>query len=71
MARAYAPDELRYEASRPCVSVAVAEMLRQAADMMGRANNVIKSNAKSIKYRHRDADAVLETAEYILTGRRC
>lgn len=48
----------------------IAAMLSQAAGMIERATNVIKANAKGIENRHRDADAVLVTAEYILTGRR-
>lgn len=44
----------------------IARMLRQAADMMDRAERTI--NDESLKYKHKDWEAVLTTAKYILTG---
>ena len=46
----------------------IARMLRQAADMMDRAERVIAANDESLKYKHNDWQAVLTTAKYILTG---
>lgn len=46
----------------------VYEMLEQAADMMERCDNVLKANARGLKYRHKDADAALAYANYILRG---
>lgn len=36
MSRKYTAKEMRYEAARPCLSVVVAEMLRQAANVLER-----------------------------------
>ena len=47
----------------------IAAMLRQAADMMDRADSAIRANAKEKVCRHKDADAVLETAKFILGGK--
>ena len=46
----------------------IARMLRQAADMMDRAERAITANDESLKYKHKDWEAVLTTAKYILTG---
>ena len=43
-------------------------MLRQAADMVERCDNVLKANARELEYRHKDADAALAYANYILRG---
>lgn len=45
----------------------ISRMLRQAADMMDRADSVIAANSDQ-KYMHRDAVAVRTTGKYILTG---
>ena len=50
--------------------IPVIEALRQAADMMERAEGVIAANVKTLEYRHKDADAVLVAANYITTGVR-
>lgn len=41
MSRKYTAKEMRYEASRPCASVVVVEMLRQAADEIERLRDVV------------------------------
>lgn len=46
----------------------VYEMLEQAADMVERCDNVLKANARELEYRHKDADAALAYANYILRG---
>lgn len=46
----------------------ISRMLRQAADMMDRAERVIAANDESLKCKHKDWEAVLTTAKYILTG---
>ena len=46
----------------------ISDMLRQAADMMDRAENAIAANDESREYKHKDWEAVLATAKYILTG---
>ena len=46
----------------------ISRMLRQSADMMDRAGRVIDANDESLKYNHKDREAVLTTAKYILKG---
>ena len=46
----------------------ISKMLRQSADMMDRAERAIAANDESLKYKHKDWEAVLTTAKYILTG---
>lgn len=46
----------------------ISDMLRQAADMMDRAEKAIIANDESREYKHKDWKAVLATAKYILTG---
>ena len=46
----------------------IARMLRRSADMMDRAERAIAANDESMKYKHKDFEAVLTTAKYILTG---
>ena len=46
----------------------ISRMLRQSADMMDRAERVIDANDESLKYNHKDREAVLTTAKYILKG---
>ena len=46
----------------------ISDMLRQAADMMYRAEKAIAANDESREYKHKDWKAVLATAKYILTG---
>ena len=46
----------------------ISKMLRQAADMMDRAEMVIAANDESLKCKHKDWEAVRTTAKYILTG---
>ena len=46
----------------------ISRMLRQAADMMDRAESAIAANDESLKYKFKDWKAVLTTAKYILTG---
>ena len=61
--------ELQYSAKEIGVAIDEAvDMLRQSAGMVERANNLIKANAKALEYRHKDADAVLAAANYILKG---
>lgn len=73
----YTAHELRVAAASPmyvggdCVAHVrpeVYEMLEQAADMMERCDNVLKANARGLEYRHKDADAALAYANYILRG---
>ena len=47
----------------------IEDMLNLSAGMVERANSMIEANAKDLEYRHRDADAVLMTANFILTGK--
>ena len=46
----------------------VKSMLRYAADVVERCDNVLKANAREREYRHKDADAALAYANYILRG---
>lgn len=46
----------------------ISDMLRQAADMIDRAEKAIVANDESREYKHKDWKAVLATAKYILTG---
>ena len=46
----------------------ISRMLRQAANMMDRAERVIAANDESLKCKHKDWEAVRTTAKYILTG---
>ena len=46
----------------------ISDMLRQAADMMDRAEKAIAANDESLKCKHKDWEAVRTTAKYILTG---
>ena len=46
----------------------ISRMLRQAADMMDRAERAIAANDESLKCKHKDWEAVRTTAKYILTG---
>ena len=46
----------------------VKSMLRYAADMVERCDNVLKANARELEYRHKDADAALAYVNYILRG---
>ena len=46
----------------------ISRMLRQSADMMDRAERAILANDESLEYKHKDWEAVLTTAKYILTG---
>ena len=46
----------------------ISRMLRQAANMMDRAERVIAANDESLKCKHKDWEAVLMTAKHILTG---
>lgn len=46
----------------------ISDMLRQAADMMDRAEKAIVANDESREYKHKDWKAVLATSKYILTG---
>ena len=63
--------ELPYSAKEIGVAIDEAvDMLRQSAGMVERANNLIEANAKTLEYRHKDADAVLAAGNYILKGVR-
>lgn len=75
--KTYTAQELREAAVSPTyiggvsevrVKPEVYEMLEQAADMVERCDNVLKANARELEYRHKDADAALAYANYILRG---